>query len=168
MEIVMATHVKITFLGNAETHHNTGTLEARIEPGTDFIGITALDKDTNKFVVVRFPKNELRQWARGLLAAISSDEAVSEKAAETNVEPPTDNKAAAAKDWRDTNISDEFRLPIRVRRCLIGQGLKTIGEATKYSDAEYLGVPGFGNGSLQYLRRYLDERQNEDTAYDPK
>ena len=51
----------------------------------------------------------------------------------------------------------ELHLPIRARRPVETLGCLTLGDITKHSAEELLGMPNFGQTSLQELRNKLQE-----------
>ena len=50
---------------------------------------------------------------------------------------------------------DDLQLSVRARKCLMRLNLRTIGELTKKTEAELLGVKNFGVTSLNEIKKSL-------------
>jgi Bacterial RNA polymerase, alpha chain C terminal domain len=68
--------------------------------------------------------------------------------------------AAWEAGWRSlAEVPDDYPLaeiplPARVRHCLAGMALATMGEVRRASDAELLRQPNVGHKSVSWLRRF--------------
>ena len=60
----------------------------------------------------------------------------------------------------DTPI-DQLRLPPRIKRVLLSEGLTTVASVREASDGTLLSFVDFGQGSLAYLRTHLGLRSEE-------
>jgi len=58
-------------------------------------------------------------------------------------------------DLPDHIAIDRVRLPARIGNAIAGAGFITVGEIRQASENSLLGVPGLGQGSIQYLRNVL-------------
>jgi DNA-directed RNA polymerase subunit alpha len=98
--------------------------------------------------------NEIKEilHSKGLRLGMTREEAVS------SVEAASRRTGGAEKnDVLDLPIS-ELQLSIRARRTVEALGCLTLGDITKHSAQELVGMPNFGQTSLQELRNRLGER----------
>ncbi|TAJ18339.1 MAG: hypothetical protein EPO68_07950, partial [Planctomycetota bacterium] len=98
--------------------------------------------------------NEIKEilHSKGLRLGMSREEAVS------SVEAASRRTGGGEKnDVLDLPIS-ELQLSIRARRTVEALGCLTLGDITKHSAQELVGMPNFGQTSLQELRNRLAER----------
>ena len=58
---------------------------------------------------------------------------------------------------------DDLRLSVRARKCLQKLNIRMIGEITRRTEAELLGVKNFGVTSLNEIRKELTRLNDEDT-----
>jgi len=68
----------------------------------------------------------------------------------------SDQTASAAQDEGLMNKpADDLQLSVRARKCLLKLNIRTIGELTRRTDAELLGVKNFGVTSLNEIKKAL-------------
>jgi DNA-directed RNA polymerase subunit alpha len=96
--------------------------------------------------------NEIKEILRtkGLRLGMPREEAVA------SIESRARRPAGEDTDVRNRSIT-ELQLSIRARRTVESLGCLTLGDVVKHSADELLGMPNFGNTSLQELRSKLAE-----------
>jgi DNA-directed RNA polymerase subunit alpha len=96
--------------------------------------------------------NEIKEILRtkGLRLGMPREEAVA------SIESRARRPAGEDSDVRNRSIT-ELQLSIRARRTVESLGCLTLGDVVKHSADELLGMPNFGNTSLQELRSKLAE-----------
>ena len=123
---------------------------------TDFDKLT-MEITTNGSVS---PGDALRQAAGVLTSSLEiftgphEASGTPEAIAEAALEMPAEGRSGAGED---DILIEELEIGVRSYNCLKREGIQTVGDLVKRSEAELMNIPNFGNKSIEEVKENLSK-----------